>query len=77
MWLVGSTCYQSLRYDMNKTTILIYSSIMYTIIVGIYAYHNIDECKQDIPNLTIENIILLLIMTIITFANNIAYIMII
>lgn len=73
LWLLGYICHNRLARNMNKHIILVYSSIIYFFFIIIYAYNNIDECRQQVTTLNFETMILLVFMTFVIFINNLTY----
>ena len=60
LWLLGYVCHNRLAQNMNKNVILVYSAMIYFFFIAIYAYDNIDECKQHVTTLNFETIALLI-----------------
>ena len=66
LWYMSTKCAQHLSNHIPKKTIFILSSIIYAIIISIYAYHNIHECYEHIVNMNVQIILILVLMALIT-----------
>lgn len=66
LWCIGVYCSDELKKHIPKKQIFVMSSIIYTFIIIIYVYCNIEECYEHVATINIQLAVLLVAIAMIT-----------
>lgn len=74
LWYIAFDCNSKLSNKLSKPVILIFTSVIYFLLIMIYTYCNLDHCYNHISLLDFELVYLLLLVPIITIVINLMFI---
>ena len=65
LWYASMSCSEELKKHIPGKQIFIMTSVIYTFIIIIYVYCNIEECYEHIPTINIQIAVLLVTLAMI------------
>lgn len=74
LWYIAFDCNKRLSGRLSKQVVLVFTSIIYFLIMMIYMFCNKDECYNHIPLLNFELIVLLILVPTVTVVSNLVFI---
>lgn len=74
LWYIAFDCNRKLSQNLSKKSILIFTSIIYFLIIMIYMYCNIDDCYEHLAILNSEIILLIILVPLVTVTANLMFI---
>lgn len=74
LWYIAFDCNKRLSQRLSKKSILVFTSIIYFIIIMIYMYCNFDDCYEHLAVLNNELILLIILVPLVTITANLMFI---
>ena len=72
-WFVGYLCNQKVSRVISKRAILMFTAVVYFLMMVVYIFYNRDECYAHLPKLDAETTFYLILIPVVAMGANIVF----